>query len=185
MLYCSINKIHQYRSSLSGKIFKCCACASCTIQYAIRENNDRKHRTSNTPQNESRQPRIRNRMPTRPTRRISKTNTLNSHTVLKRTHDNTRTTAATATSRNMQRTHTRPMARRLLLYSARTGRRPQRNGTKRLPLRQNRSRPRTSRPDERRNPDKRRKTTALPLCPKKTTQKLERFRRIFGVLSIW
>jgi len=134
MLYCSINKIHQYRSSLSGKIFKCCACTSCTIQYAIRENNDRKHRTSNTPKNESRQPRIRNRMPTRPTRRISKTNTLNSHTVLKRTHDNTRTTTASAKSRNLQRTHPRPLARRILFYSTWTRRRPQRNGTTRLPL---------------------------------------------------
>lgn len=129
MLYCSINKIHQYKSSLSGKIFKCCACASCTIQYTIRENNDRKHRTPNTSQNESRQPRIRNRMPTRPTRRISKTNTLNSHTVLKRTNDNTRTIPTTATSRNLQGTHTRPMARRILLNPTRTRKRSQRNGT--------------------------------------------------------
>jgi hypothetical protein len=38
IVYCSITKIHQYAISI-GEVIKCCACASCTIQYAIAAEN--------------------------------------------------------------------------------------------------------------------------------------------------
>ena len=143
--------------------------------YNKGNNDDRKHRPANPPKNEGRQPRIRNRMPTRPTGRSSKTNTLHSNSLLKRTRTSTRTLPAPAKSRNMQKPHTAALDRRLVLIPTWARRSPQRNGTQRLPLRPHSSSPRTSRPHERRTTNKRRKTTTLPLRPKTSTKKIKHF----------
>jgi len=124
-------------------------------------------KTTNKSQNENRRHRIRNRIPRRPAANRRRPNTLHSNRTHER-HPPHRTPSTTRQSRNMQRRNPKTLGRKLVLHAARLKRSPQRNGTTRLPLRQNSRSPRANRLGERRHTHPRRKTTQIPIRPKKT-----------------
>jgi hypothetical protein len=127
-------------------------------------------KTTNKSKNENRRHRIRNRIPRRPTANRRRPNTLHSHRQTQKysTIHRRRTPSTPTQSRNMQRRNPKTLGRKLVLSTARIKRSPQRNGKKRLPLRPNRRSPRPNRPRQRRHPKPRRKTTTIPIRPKKT-----------------
>ncbi len=91
-----------------GEVLKCCACASCTIQYAIGAAFDRNPaKTPHQSQNKNRRHRIRNRIPRRPNPNRRRTHPPNRHRPPQRhpTRPRHRTSCTAAPSRNLQRGH--------------------------------------------------------------------------------
>lgn len=155
---------------LERRLYKCCACTRCTIQYSTRWKIDTKHyKTTHTSKNASRRNRIRNRMPRRTTTNGSGPHTINTNRKTETNSTHNGKGSGTAKGRNMQRRHPKTMGGRLVLNTKNSKRSPQRNGKTRVPLRPHSRSPRPHRPSKRRHPNKRRKTTPIPIRPKKTT----------------